>query len=62
MSMETFHYDNKIVRNFGIATIAFGVIGFIVGLIIALKLFLPDFWDLSQSCLTVVCVHCTQTL
>lgn len=43
MSMETFHYDNKIVRNFGIATIAFGVIGFIVGLIIALKLFLPDF-------------------
>lgn len=43
MSMETFHYDNKIVRNFGIATIAFGVIGFLVGLIIALKLFLPDF-------------------
>jgi len=43
MSMDTFHYDNKIVRNFGIASIAFGVIGFLVGLIIALKLFLPDF-------------------
>ncbi len=41
--MDTFHYDNKIVRNFGIASITFGVIGFLVGLIIALKLFLPDF-------------------
>ena len=43
MSMDTFHYDNKIVRNFGIASLTFGVIGFLVGLIIALKLFLPDF-------------------
>ena len=43
MSMDTFHYDNKIVRNFGIAALAFGVIGFLVGLIIALKLFLPNF-------------------
>lgn len=41
--MDTFHYDNKIVRNFGIASLTFGVIGFLVGLIIALKLFLPDF-------------------
>ncbi len=41
--MDTFHYDNKIVRNFGIASIAFGIIGFLVGLIIALKLFLPNF-------------------
>lgn len=43
MSMDTFHYDNKIVRNFGIAALTFGVIGFLVGLIIALKLFLPNF-------------------
>lgn len=41
--MDTFHYDNKIVRNFGIAALAFGVIGFIVGLIVALKLIYPDF-------------------
>lgn len=41
--MDTFHYDNKIVRNFGIAALTFGVIGFLVGLIIALKLFLPNF-------------------
>ena len=43
MSMDTFRYDNKIVRDFGIATIAFGIIGFLVGLIIALKLIFPDF-------------------
>lgn len=41
--MDTFHYDNKIVRNFGIAAMTFGIIGFIVGLIIALKLIFPDF-------------------
>ena len=43
MSMDTFHYDNKIVRNFGIAAVTFGIIGFLVGLIIALKLIFPDF-------------------
>ena len=41
--METFHYDNKIVRNFGIATVIWGLIGFLVGLIVALKLVYPDF-------------------
>lgn len=43
MAMDTFHYDNKIVRNFGIASMTFGIIGFLVGLIIALKLIYPDF-------------------
>ncbi len=43
MAMDTFHYDNKIVRNFGIAAMTFGIIGFLVGLIIALKLIFPDF-------------------
>lgn len=43
MSVETFHYDNKIVRNFGIATMIWGVIGFLVGLIVALKFIWPDF-------------------
>ncbi len=41
--METFHYDNKIVRNFAIATVIWGIIGFLVGLIIALKLIYPEF-------------------
>lgn len=43
MSMDTFHYDNKVVRNFGIASMTFGIIGFLVGLIIALKLIFPEF-------------------
>lgn len=42
-SLETFHYDNEIVRKFGIATIAWGLIGFLVGLTIALKLIFPEF-------------------
>ncbi len=43
MSVDTFHYDNKIVRNFGIATMTWGIIGFLVGLIVALKFIWPDF-------------------
>ncbi len=43
MATETFYYDNKIVRNFAIATAIWGIIGMIVGLIIALKLVFPDF-------------------
>jgi cytochrome c oxidase cbb3-type subunit I/II len=41
-NIETFHYDNEVVRKFGIATLAWGLIGFIVGLTIALKLIYPD--------------------
>lgn len=40
-NMETFYYDNKIVRNFAIASIVFGVIGMLVGLILALQLIFP---------------------
>jgi len=43
MSVDTFHYDNKVVRNFGIATMIWGIIGFLVGLIVALKFIWPDF-------------------
>ncbi|MDZ7719755.1 MAG: cytochrome-c oxidase, cbb3-type subunit I [Balneolaceae bacterium] len=42
-SLDTFHYDNEIVRKFGIATLLWGMIGFIVGLTIALKLIFPEF-------------------
>jgi len=42
MQLEKFTYDNKIVRDFGIATIAWGVIGMTVGLIIAIQLFMPS--------------------
>ncbi|TPE45904.1 cytochrome-c oxidase, cbb3-type subunit I [Pontibacter mangrovi] len=39
---ETFFYDNKIVRNFGIATILWGVIGMLIGVIIAFQLANPN--------------------
>jgi cytochrome c oxidase cbb3-type subunit I/II len=39
---ETFSYDNKIVRNFGIATVIFGVVGMLVGLIAAFQLIWPE--------------------
>ncbi|MEX0905240.1 MAG: cytochrome-c oxidase, cbb3-type subunit I [Balneolaceae bacterium] len=40
---DTFYYDNKIVRQFGIATVFWGIIGFLVGLTIAIKLIYPGF-------------------
>jgi cytochrome c oxidase cbb3-type subunit I/II len=41
-SMETFHYDNRIVRMFLIATTVFGIVGMLVGLLIALQLVMPQ--------------------
>jgi len=41
MQPEKFYYDNKIVRNFGIATVIWGIIGMTVGLIIAIQLYSP---------------------
>ncbi len=41
MALEKFYYDNKIVRNFAYATIFWGVIGMLVGLLLALQLFAP---------------------
>jgi cytochrome c oxidase cbb3-type subunit I/II len=41
MEQQTFYYDNKIVRLFGGATILWGVVGIIVGLLIALQLAFP---------------------
>lgn len=41
MELERFSYDNKIVRQFGIAAIFWGVVGMLVGLIVATQLFVP---------------------
>jgi len=41
MELERFSYDNKIVRNFGFATMLWGIVGMLVGLIIASQLFYP---------------------
>ncbi|TFH01820.1 MAG: cytochrome-c oxidase, cbb3-type subunit I, partial [Calditrichales bacterium] len=41
-SVETFSYDNKIVRNFAFATTIWGAVGMLVGIIIAFQIFLPS--------------------
>jgi len=42
MQTEKFSYDNSIVRAFLHATVIFGVVGFLLGLIAALMLFYPE--------------------
>jgi cytochrome c oxidase cbb3-type subunit I/II len=42
MNVETFRYDNRIVRAFAIATVVWGLVGFSAGLLIACQLFWPD--------------------
>ncbi len=49
--LETFNYDNKIVRDFGIAATLWGVVGMLVGLIIAFQLIWPEL-NFSTSWLT----------
>jgi cytochrome c oxidase cbb3-type subunit I/II len=43
MQKETFNYDNKIVKNFAWATVVWGIVGMLVGVIIATQLFEPYF-------------------
>ncbi|MCB0733830.1 MAG: cytochrome-c oxidase, cbb3-type subunit I [Flavobacteriales bacterium] len=42
MQKEQFSYDNTIVRNFAIATMIWGIVGMLVGVIIATQLFTPE--------------------
>jgi cytochrome c oxidase cbb3-type subunit I/II len=41
-NIETFKYDNRIVRAFAIATVVWGIVGFSAGLLIACQLFWPE--------------------
>jgi cytochrome c oxidase cbb3-type subunit I/II len=45
MEKEQFYYDNKIVRNFLYATILFGVVGMLVGLLVAFLYLFPQLTD-----------------
>ena len=42
MSTEIFRYDNAVVRNFAVATAAYGLIGMLVGLLMASQMVWPD--------------------
>jgi cytochrome c oxidase cbb3-type subunit I/II len=41
MGIEHFSYDNKIVRNFAFATVIWGIIGMLVGVLVAMQIFEP---------------------
>ena len=43
MKIEQFSYDNKIVKYFIVATVVFGLVGMLVGLLAAIQLFYPIF-------------------
>lgn len=45
METERINYDNKIVKYFAYATMIWGIIGMIVGLVVALQLAYPDFFN-----------------
>jgi cytochrome c oxidase cbb3-type subunit I/II len=42
MVIEKFSYDNKIVRDFALATVIWGIIGMLVGLLVSLQLIYPE--------------------
>jgi cytochrome c oxidase cbb3-type subunit I/II len=45
MEMQQFYYDNKIVKKFLYASILFGVVGMLVGLILAIMFLFPNLTD-----------------
>lgn len=45
MEKEQFYYDNKIVRMFLIATIVWGIVGMLVGLLVALLFIFPNYLE-----------------
>ncbi len=45
MEVQQFYYDNKIVKKFLYATILFGVVGMLVGLILAIMFLFPNITD-----------------
>ncbi|MBU2492058.1 MAG: cytochrome-c oxidase, cbb3-type subunit I [Bacteroidetes bacterium] len=42
MNVEKFSYDNHIVKQFTIATVLWGIVGMLVGLLLAFQIYLPE--------------------
>jgi cytochrome c oxidase cbb3-type subunit I/II len=45
MEVQQFHYDNKIVKNFLYATMIWGIVGMLVGLLLAFMFLFPNMTD-----------------
>jgi cbb3-type cytochrome oxidase subunit 1 len=61
MNVETFRYDNKIVRAFAIACVVFAIVGMVAGLLAAIQLFYPAANLNLQSPPSAGCARCTPT-
>lgn len=48
MHLEQFNYDNKIVRDFAVATMVWGIVGMSVGLLVACQLIWPEMNFMNQ--------------
>ncbi|MBK7881164.1 MAG: cytochrome-c oxidase, cbb3-type subunit I [Saprospiraceae bacterium] len=48
MELQKFYYDNTNVRNFAYATVIWGIVGFLLGVVIAFQLAFPS-WNLGFS-------------
>lgn len=42
MNVEKFSYDNQIVKQFTVATVFWGIVGMLVGLLLAFQIYLPE--------------------
>ena len=59
--MTATHYNDKVVRQFAIMTVVWGIVGMLVGVLIAAQLLWPDLLPPTRSCPTRDCVRCTPT-
>ena len=61
--MDTQTYNYKVVRQFAIMTVVWGIVGMLVGVIVAAQLFAPpSIYQMSAPGSTsAVCVRCTPT-
>jgi cbb3-type cytochrome oxidase subunit 1 len=60
MSETQSTYNYKVVRQFAVMTVIWGIVGMLVGVIIAAQLVWPEL-NLSASCISAACVRCTPT-
>ncbi|SFU33381.1 cytochrome c oxidase cbb3-type subunit I/II [Pustulibacterium marinum] len=49
MEMQQFYYDNKIVKKFLFATMLWGIVGMLVGLLLAFMFIFPDLGGLTEG-------------
>jgi cbb3-type cytochrome oxidase subunit 1 len=60
MSETQSTYNYKVVRQFAVMTVVWGIVGMLVGVIIAAQLVWPEL-NVGLGCISAACVHCTPT-